>query len=32
VTEELVEAFPDCGECGAELTYVIGAEPNEVLK
>jgi len=32
IFEELVETFPSCGECGAELDVIHQQEPAEVLE
>lgn len=29
--EELIENFPECGECDAELDYIQSETPSEVL-
>jgi hypothetical protein len=29
--EELLDAFPDCGECGTALDWIRHEEPSEVL-
>jgi hypothetical protein len=31
VKEELVEVYPECGECGADLDVIVHSEPSEVL-
>ena len=32
IFEELLETFPECGECGAELQALHQQEPTEVLE
>lgn len=32
ILDELLEAFPKCGECGEELQFVKYEEPTEVIE